>query len=1738
MDEYTSENMATVLKHDQKDLLLTNKDPHLSHLYDHNGPNTPNSVSAEGLTHSMEVEGSYSEGTAEPDDYQLFEEQGGSYMPGFSSDSSHLVLDAVRTKDFIVKHPSNKIKHDENNNRKSSGSIETSKGSLNMNCGNAGNSMENAFQHLARPAALVMNSSPSKTVSNAHKNVPHLASPPADHYNMQLLAYSAQRQQQLLQEEQQRKQQLQIYGQGSSSATLQHLAKLRQQQESDAVAEENSRLKERASASPFHQVMKDDPKGTTYIKPVQAQFLLPGQQNILAFSSSPLNPSVRKSPFPNISTAWHVSDRGTPDILRSHIRDLSFGSQDSPILPLQTGEMSRHSVKNFLPQSEHKYSVPPQFLPAASCPEPELKSPLDHPEHQLDHQQRRRFFSSDSRPTSSEEQQDDEAPLNERDKEAAAALSVLLEQSEKASVALSEGFTSRSPSVANMSDTVGSALPVRLIHLQQDIRNTPPPAYEHSLSAEQTFQQYANPQQMAVMADTPPLLSNLQLGHDATNTSISSGPIKKEPISPAVTFEKYFMSNSAPHQASLSSKTVDDKPNLMLHQVPKMESHMSRQSNLTSADNKFNHSTLPIQDDPYGPLRTSVNTSVIVCRPSVTSAKASTVRSKRTNSTGSTTSKRRKSDGSLTCSLCGHSFRSTPALNGHMRVHSNSDKKHNKEERQKSASTDHTVKAIVSSPVSRNTVTPAPFVNIGQSSSIVQPALCVTSDAADASSQPLIPESVAQHAQPHPHNGLLTMASAACFLKTEPGIRPEYLHQPQVLQQAYVVPHPMLFQQSPMMNVFAPGLSEASVEVRHSTAQSLESQGTGYSQLYATQFQQGLPFNFLPNVAQPSAPMLTQDGAYNQHASIVQQGDPHVQERESITINPQAFVNSQTSVEKQVNVAMPEEMYPTPYDSQQMVDTNSLSQLASIAVATANRNMPVQSEFQPAFVQNDMNPTAVPPDPSVPSDVVWMQHTPVHPVVPDECVDQQNMYGDPTMPPQTSPIRSGHDPFILPVSVPVQERAQGRYGEYSNQTPEPVVPMNRETTVTWQDHHDLQNNSLLSSYDDQLMQEAINVANPSKILPNSMMGGTPPIGSAFSSGRPFRQRHYSEGAHLIKPSETSILKQMLHSPVPTVKLRNGNDRPDDQASTLLRKSEKPISGDKQNTPALDLEKQSQSKKVEPKKEVWAEPKPVQRRIRRRRHSADCRLLSKYAPITGAYINRPPYAANPVSKKPGSSVHPEVRTRHRPPPLVIPSSVNTFAPHPPSHPNFYQSHLHHRRRPSGESNSSFNGMNDKIPPYTPPPMLSPIRAGSGLYCMTPVTSKTMFNRQKSLEVTIPTIVEVSEEEFDDDDDLVRSSEPKINIGSRFQAVIPDMLPKETVRQCKHKADRVWGLSYKDANNNEIFKHTQQFLELSCSSVVPFGGANKEYALDCMAKTNGNILAAVKKLIAKRPTAMNSEPRGTHRCYIGCGKAWTAQEAKLFDCAMLDHRKDFFVISKMVKTRTTAECIERYYHIVKRNRRRIRVPRRYRDQDHDISMVLSNINEKIETSVTSASSSDEETDLKPSSRTIADRVSWMTNPPYGSDSSNMSRSHLSPPQHGSNQHAIKAAKKTSARQHHSRLDISPAGSPASNISTDEQPPQIFTCPVCGKSFGKVKSRNAHMKTHGKHAQEKRRQREEDARRREEMANRRVQPVPPRVQPIHTQRFIHPANVAGAQLYQHPQHNTLHHPHGVIQRFTSDT
>ena len=64
---------------------------------------------------------------------------------------------------------------------------------------------------------------------------------------------------------------------------------------------------------------------------------------------------------------------------------------------------------------------------------------------------------------------------------------------------------------------------------------------------------------------------------------------------------------------------------------------------------------------------------------------------------------------------------------------------------------------------------------------------------------------------------------------------------------------------------------------------------------------------------------------------------------------------------------------------------------------------------------------------------------------------------------------------------------------------------------------------------------------------------------------------------------------------------------------------------------------------------------------------------------------------------------------------------------------------------------------------------------------------------------------------------------------------------------------------------------------------------------------------------------------------------------------------------VKSRTTAECVERYYHVVKRNRRQSRLPRRYRDHETDefSTLLADSLNEKKSSSSSSYSSDDDAT-----------------------------------------------------------------------------------------------------------------------------------------------------------------------------------
>lgn len=346
---------------------------------------------------------------------------------------------------------------------------------------------------------------------------------------MQLLAYSAQQQQEQLLEEQQRMQG-EGYRQGSSSDALQQLAlkaKLRQEEEANNA--------------------RNPTKGDFYVKPDPHVMVVPPPALVAGPSGSLAQVQSRKLPMNiNVSAStggWAVTDRAVPDLV--HVQatvanklptnansDLAFAAQGSPILPLPNTDSPRNTPKLNIASKKTTFSIP--VSKNKMPPEPELKSPLDHPEHQLDHQQRARFFSGESVVINQEgEQADDEAPLNERDKEAALALRELLEQSEKTpSDGSSKSIMENIVKVHRASPAVCSAIP-RLLHEQYVIRNTPPPpAYDQPYHSPQSIQQLLRP---GIQSHFAHMNHEVRLSADGSREAISNNSVKLEPPSPNAT---------------------------------------------------------------------------------------------------------------------------------------------------------------------------------------------------------------------------------------------------------------------------------------------------------------------------------------------------------------------------------------------------------------------------------------------------------------------------------------------------------------------------------------------------------------------------------------------------------------------------------------------------------------------------------------------------------------------------------------------------------------------------------------------------------------------------------------------------------------------------------------------------------------------------------------------------------------------------------------------------------------------------------------------------------------------------------------------------------------------------------------------------------------------------------------------------------------------------------------------------
>ncbi|XP_026526840.1 ELM2 and SANT domain-containing protein 1 [Notechis scutatus] len=273
-----------------------------------------------------------------------------------------------------------------------------------------------------------------------------------------------------------------------------------------------------------------------------------------------------------------------------------------------------------------------------------------------------------------------------------------------------------------------------------------------------------------------------------------------------------------------------------------------------------------------------------------------------------------------------------------------------------------------------------------------------------------------------------------------------------------------------------------------------------------------------------------------------------------------------------------------------------------------------------------------------------------------------------------------------------------------------------------------------------------------------------------------------------------------------------------------------------------------------------------------------------------------------------------KQRPRPEPLFIPPKPGTFIA-PPVYSNItpYQSHLRSPVRLADHPSDR----NFELPPYTPPPILSPVREGSGLYFhaflsatgssavpppITPKAAHRTLLRSNSTEATPPVLSVMGE-------CTPVSIEPRINVGSRFQAEIPLLRDRSLAASDVAKEQLVWQPWEELENNPAIQENVDNLVTAACSSIFPGGGTNQELAFHCLHEAKGDIVAALTKMLLKKSVHSLSHPLVDYH-YIG-SDSWSMAEKKHFNKGIAIYKKDFFLVQKLIKTKSVAQCVEFYY-----------------------------------------------------------------------------------------------------------------------------------------------------------------------------------------------------------------------------------
>ncbi|XP_051581187.1 mitotic deacetylase-associated SANT domain protein-like isoform X2 [Myxocyprinus asiaticus] len=426
-----------------------------------------------------------------------------------------------------------------------------------------------------------------------------------------------------------------------------------------------------------------------------------------------------------------------------------------------------------------------------------------------------------------------------------------------------------------------------------------------------------------------------------------------------------------------------------------------------------------------------------------------------------------------------------------------------------------------------------------------------------------------------------------------------------------------------------------------------------------------------------------------------------------------------------------------------------------------------------------------------------------------------------------------------------------------------------------------------------------------------------------------------------------------------------------------------------------------------------------------------------------------------------------RRRPRPEPLVIPppKPCTFIAPSVYSSITSYQSNL--RSPVRLPENTSI------IPPYTPPPILSPVREGSGLYFsavlssmaagsqvppppLTPRTATRSLLRSISSDITPPTLPLIGEA-------APVSLEPRINIGFQYQAEIPDLQDQSLALKDQHKATLVWfPMSETDSTPIQNTR-VDDLMNLACSSVLCGGGTNTELAMHCLHECRGDVMGALEIMFMKNPIFSRNHHLANYH-YAG-SDYWTVDEKRYFNKGISAYRKDFFLVQKLVRSKTVAQCVEFYYTYKKQVKVGHNGTLTYGplDSEESIPVVQINVTQKhVEKGIDSrpevGTQSNKDATVKDVTKTLQDN---QNRPDLAHEEQ---KNGAVEEAFGLRPVAQPSFKAPSPAPQKPRSDNAGKKNRTSTGNKIQGEPEgVFPCKKCSRVFYKVKSRSAHMKSH---------------------------------------------------------------------------